>query len=128
MATGSGAAGGTSAGVSPSGVSEQATRADAIQKIANKSAVKRSHFNLPCFILTSKKQENDDKTVSYKNTILEYTDSDGFIEVLSFDYSNSAMSFVKNGDTYYVGIGNYNDKATDKTSNGMILKIEKATN
>lgn len=89
------------------------------------------------YVLTSKelKEETVDENgqpltlVSYENTVWEYYGADDMTEVYSFEYKQSAMSFEKYGDIYYIGIGKQTDEpATTHDSpmllNGNILRLE----
>lgn len=91
------------------------------------------------YILTSleKKAETVDQDgqpkteTSYTNKIYECSDGTNLSEVYSFDYSVSAMSLEKNGDTYYIGMGLMTDGTTPSTVtdspvllNGTILQVE----
>ncbi len=62
--------------------------------------------------------------IKYKNTIWEYSETDGFKEVYSFKYDSTAMSLVVTENVFYIGIGNCIDQSADQSQNGKIIKIE----
>ncbi len=78
------------------------------------------------YILTS-----TEKNSEFLNTIWQYNKTDGLKEMYSFPYKQSAISLEKYDDTYFVGIGQITDSATEPTNNespdllnGYILKLE----
>jgi len=62
----------------------------------------------------------------YTTTIWRYTDESGFESVYSFEYTTSAMSFVKDGEDFYVGMGRYVPNGTVKDEGmGMVFHVDR---
>lgn len=77
------------------------------------------------YVLTSLKQDSPESIQApYKNTVWEYSEENGFKEILSFNHSTTAMSFDVSLGTVYVGLGS----TTAPTKlNGTILEFNLIT-
>lgn len=67
------------------------------------------------YVLSYTQEEDKCNVVIYK------MDGGAIEKVVDFDYSVRPLSFVKSGDTYYVGMG---DRSSLNEKNGMILSVK----
>ncbi len=73
------------------------------------------------YVLTSQKQDSPlTPTSLYKNTVWEYSEENGFIEILSFEHNTTAMSFDICEGSVYIGLGNYKSPTE---YNGTVLEL-----
>ena len=80
--------------------------------------VEKSNGQETLYVLATIKEREE-----FKNLIFTMVD-DKLIELLSFNSSASALSFVKNNNAFYLGLGRAESENSD---NGRILKIEHCT-
>lgn len=80
------------------------------------------------FVLTVIENDNTDNTNAdenalYLNSVYEYSENTGFNEVLSFQYRAPAMSFCKDGNVVYVGIGENDSTVKRDNPIGTIISF-----
>ncbi len=83
------------------------------------------------YMISTKKNESEPVAegeamppATYKNTVWEYSKTNGFKEVFSFDHGTTAMNMCSYNGKFYIGMGSYNDPSIDQTLNGTILMFE----
>lgn len=58
----------------------------------------------------------------YQVSIYQTEDEENYEKVLDFEYSVRPLSFDKDGDTFYIGMG---DRTQNNKKTGMILAVKK---